>query len=180
MKYTNSLRVIAVCLISVLTFACNQSGKKNNNTTKEKEPDIRVNETTQQSSTTNETPDTQTQKGNPVDHDMDFLKDLNGKYPNDVKLLENKALTERLKKLLGDRYNFLKETWAVETPMEYSNNIFTASACQAHNCGSTNFIIIFDFLKNVMYAGIREEEKAKTYAEDGSSNAKLTDWANGN
>ena len=121
------------------------------------------------------------QPDNSTSDNLDFLKKLNGKYPYEVKLFDNSTFKQRLKNLLGkSRYNFLTETWAVEVPMEFTNNIFVASGCQAHNCVSTNFIIVVDFSKNVMYAGIREEGKVKTYSEDGSSSSKVTEWANGN
>jgi hypothetical protein len=110
-------------------------------------------------------------------NEFGFLREYHGKYPADVKLLEDPRLMPRLEKLLGNRFAFLKETWAVESPMEIRNNFFVASACMAHNCGSTNFIIIIDLLKNVVYAGIREDDKVKTYAEDYSSNAELDRWA---
>ena len=122
-----------------------------------------------------------TPSDNSVSNTLDFLKKFDGKYPHEVKLLDNALFTQRLRKLLGNsRYNFLKETWAVETPMEFANNIFVASACQAHFCASTNFIIAVDFTKNVMYAGIREDDHVKTYSEDGSRSLEVSDWANGN
>lgn len=111
---------------------------------------------------------------------LDFLKSTNGKYPYEIKLLKNSILTQRLEKLIGNRYNFLKETWAVETPIEVKDNIFVAFGCQAHNCGSTNFIIIIDFNKNILYAGIRENDIVKLYSEDGSDSYKLNDFATGN
>jgi hypothetical protein len=109
---------------------------------------------------------------------LDYLKKYAGKFPHDVKLLDNPALAKRLKKLLGPRFAFVKKTWAVETPMQMKDNVFSASGCQTHNCGDTNFIIAVDFSKNVLYAGIRQETKVKLYAEDGSTNKEITDWAN--
>jgi hypothetical protein len=108
---------------------------------------------------------------------LNFLKKYAGKYPHDVKLLNNTTLTTRLKKLLGNRYAFLKKTWAVETPIEINNNVFSAAGCQTHNCSDTNFIIVVDFSKNILYAGIREETNVKVYAEDSSTNQQVTDWA---
>jgi hypothetical protein len=109
---------------------------------------------------------------------MDFLKELNGKQPYDVKLFENQEFAFRLKKLLGNRYEFLKETWAVEPPMEFAENVFTATGCEAHNCGATNFIIVYDFTSNVMSVGIREEFNVETYSEDGTTPSEITDWMN--
>jgi hypothetical protein len=114
---------------------------------------------------------------NSTSNSLDFLKKLNGKYPYEAKLFDNSTFTKRLKKLLGNsRYNFLTETWTVESPMEFVNNVFVASGCQAHICSSTNFIIVVDFSKNVMYAGIREEGEVKTYSEDGSNSLKVSEW----
>ena len=121
------------------------------------------------------------QSENSILDNLDFLKRLNGKYPYHVKLLDNSALAKRLIKLLGNsRYNFLKENWDVETPMEFKNNIFVASACQAHACGYTEFIIVFDFSKNVMYASIREEGNVRTYSEDGSYSQEINERGYGN
>jgi hypothetical protein len=111
---------------------------------------------------------------------LNFLKKLNGKYPYNVKLLDNVQLKTRLKKLLGTRFTFLKKTWAVETPIEIKNNIFVAKGCETHNCSSTNFIIVVNFTKNILYAGIREEDNVKTYSEDGSIPEPLNEWAKGN
>ncbi|MCX6250243.1 MAG: hypothetical protein NTX61_05770 [Bacteroidetes bacterium] len=111
---------------------------------------------------------------------LDFLKKLSGKYPFEVKLFDNPTLTKRLKKLLGKRYKFFKETWAVETPMKITDNIFIARGCQAHNCGSTNFIIVVNLSNNIMYVGVREDDQVKTYSDDGNSCQQLMDWINGN
>jgi hypothetical protein len=120
------------------------------------------------------------QTANPPIENLDNLKKLNGKYPYEAKLLQNPVLTKRLKNLLKGRYKFLKETWAVETPIEINNDIFVASGCQQHNCGNTNFIIVVDFSKDILYAGIREDEVVKVFSEDGSSNAEIIKWANNN
>ena len=120
------------------------------------------------------------QNNNQTVENLDNLKKLNGKYPYDAKLLDNPVLTRRLKNLLKGRYRFLKETWAVETPIEINNNIFVASGCQQHNCGNTNFIIVVDFSKDILYAGVREDEVVKVYSEDGSSNEEIIKWANNN
>lgn len=107
---------------------------------------------------------------------LDFLKSYDGKYPHEVKLLDNPALVRRLKALVGNRFSFIKETWAVEIPMEVDAMFFKASACEAHNCGYTNFIIVYDFTTDVLYAGVREEQVVKTYSEDGSKNDEIMYW----
>jgi len=186
------VRILTSLFLAVLAFSsCNQTtrteDKEKELTAKENELLKKENELLKkeqelntkivQGETNNQT-DGIKQKSNSVN--LDFLKSTNGKYPNEIKLLENPVLTQRLKKLLGNRYNFLKETWAVESPIEVKDNIFSAFGCQAHNCGSTNFIIIIDFSKNVIYSGVRENDIVKTYSEDGSNTRKLSDFVTGN
>jgi hypothetical protein len=44
-----------------------------------------------------------------------------------------------------------------------------------------NFMIIYDFKNDKMYLGIREEEKAKTYTENGTSiPARMNEWVKNN
>ena len=108
---------------------------------------------------------------------FDFLKKFDGKYPFDVELLDIPILKERLINLLGNRYDFLRETWGVSFLMVYKDNIFTAGGCQPHNCNRTNFIIVVDIAMNKIYVGIREEDQVKTYSEGGSYCNALSVWA---
>jgi hypothetical protein len=112
--------------------------------------------------------------------DFNFLKDLNGEYPSRAKIFENNKFNQRLKNLLGNRYEFFKETWTTESPIKFSNDIFIAEACEAHNCNMTNFIIEYDFKNNVMCAGIREEGQVKTYSENGEISLTIKEWRNNN
>ena len=192
MRYFNLTILITILVANFTLVSCNQTSKpadkdkaltKKENELPKKENELlkkeqELNQKTVKATTGNSTVE---QPKNSNSNNLDFLKKLNGKYPYQVKLLDNSALMQRLKKLLGNsRYNFLKETWAVEIPMEFANNIFVASGCQAHNCSSTNFIIVFDFSNNVMYAGIREEDRVKTYSEDGSNSPRVSGWEYGN
>lgn len=125
--------------------------------------------------------DTDTDINNiPITTDFDFLKDLNGEYPSNAKIFENNKFNQRLKNLIGNRYEFLKETWDVESPIKFSDDIFIAESCEAHNCHMTNFIIEYDFKNNLMYVGIREEGRVKTYSENGENSLTIRKWANNN
>lgn len=109
--------------------------------------------------------------------DLGYLRSYKGRYPQKVKLLGNNPLTKRLKFLLKDKYNFLINNWGPEIPIELRKNTFIAWGCQQHNCSNTNFMIVVDLTKNVVYAGIREEEVIAIYSEDGSKNIEVTKWA---
>jgi hypothetical protein len=110
-----------------------------------------------------------------------YLKNYNEKYPNEVKLFSKPQFVNRVKALTGTRYSLLKKYWDVESPIEIAGDNFIAYACQAHNCDVTNFMIIYDFKNDKMYVGIREEEKAKTYSENGTSiPPRLDEWVKNN
>ncbi|MVN22669.1 hypothetical protein [Mucilaginibacter arboris] len=187
------ISLLAVLLMILFAFACNNTSeidsKKTELIQKEKELLKRENELLQKEKeldkpllkqTHQPATITESQNNNKKVDNLDYLKKLNGKYPYEVKLFNNSALTRRLKSLLGSRYKFFKDTWVVETPIKISNNNFIASGCQQHNCGNTNFIIVVDFLKDIVYAGIREEGTVKVYSEDESNNAEINRWANDN
>ncbi len=167
----------AIFSMALLVCSCNNKTdkeKSSTETTKKEET------TTTESSEKATDPIPETDVNDIVPGGLEFLKNFNGKYPSDVKLLDNPLIQARLNKLLAGRFDFLKETWSIENQIQVNNNIFVASACEAHNCDNTNFIIVADLSKNIMYAGIREEGKVTKYAEDGGSNAELNKWAEGN
>lgn len=112
-------------------------------------------------------------------NELGFLKSLNGLYPADSKLFDNKIFTQRIKKLLGNRYNFLMEYWAVEVPIEINNNIFVSKGCEARNCDMTNFIIVYDFSSEIMSIGVREEDVVSVYSEGEKNSPVILDWAKG-
>lgn len=110
-----------------------------------------------------------------------YLKNYDKKYPYEVKLFSKPQFVNRVKALTGIRYSLIKKYWNVESPIEITGDNFIAFACQAHNCNATNFIIIYNLENDKMYVGIREEEKAKTYSENGTSiPARLDEWVKNN
>jgi hypothetical protein len=110
--------------------------------------------------------------------ELDFLKEYKDKYPSEVKLLENTIFLNRLKRLLGDRCEFVIKNFEVETPIEIIYGHFVVEACQAHNCGpmGTGFIIVYDFSNDVMSAGVREEGELKTYSENDETPLRINEW----
>jgi hypothetical protein len=110
--------------------------------------------------------------------EVEYLKQMAGHYPHDIKMLENPKLKNRLIVLIGeDRYNFMKDYWGTSGPISVKNNFYVADGCQSHNCSNTNFIIIIDLIKNTMFVGIRQEMEVETYSEDGTNSSLLIDWA---
>ncbi len=113
---------------------------------------------------------------------LDFLMDYDGKYPTEVKLFENSAFNQRLKRLVGDEYDLIYYGCAVETPATINNNFFIVGACQQHNCAGINYTVVYDYTNDILYVGIKEEEELRSYSEKGNPRAILnkyssrTDW----
>ena len=153
-----NILLILVCLVAVL--GCKYLNGKNDN-----------------ANTAKPTPTTEP-KASPTINKRDFdekpatpalgvtLKKYVGKYPYEVKLLDNPALKDRLKKLLGPDFAAMKANWNVETPIEIESGVFMASACQAHNCADNRYLLFVDLDKdniNVLHV----EHGTQTYAENG-------------
>ena len=101
-----------------------------------------------------------------VKSNLEYLYDMKGKYPNDVGLLEQAEMSERIIDLIGERFSFVKNNWNVESPIKVTDEYFVPFPCQAHNCPSTNFIIVVDLVSDYLSIGIREEGDIETYYED--------------
>jgi len=97
-----------------------------------------------------------------------FLRKLDGKYPFEVNLLGNPIMKKGIKKLTGDKFEFIKKYFDVQIPIVIENNFFIAEGCRPHECPETNFIIIVDLTKDVLYVGIRDNLKIQIFSEDKS------------
>ena len=96
-----------------------------------------------------------------------LLKKSSGKYSYEIKLMENAELKGRLMKLLGKDYVGMKAHWNVETPTEIEDDIFRASACEAHNCGSNNYVMFVDLKNDNINVFHIEDSGTKHYFERG-------------
>jgi len=108
--------------------------------------------------------------------DISFLKDYDGRYPFDVKLFEDERINARIQPLLGERYNFVKDSMVVCAPISVADSVVSISGCQRHNCSSTNYLIVVDLPSNKVYAGIRENDSIQTYSETGSKHPYIELW----
>lgn len=108
---------------------------------------------------------------------LSFLKEYDGKYPYDVELLSNTILKKRIIDLIGiQKYNYMNTTWSVEGSIIVENNMFDASGCEQHNCDMTNFIIVVDLEKDILYIGYRVENEIFTFGEDQNYPKSILDW----
>lgn len=96
------------------------------------------------------------------------LKKSAGKYPYEIKLLENPELKARLKKLLGKDFQSMKENWNVETPIEVSGKVLKTSGCEQHNCGDNMYVMFVDLEKdNINVYHMTDYSGTTTYFEKG-------------
>ncbi|WP_419869636.1 hypothetical protein [Chryseobacterium sp. CT-SW4] len=115
---------------------------------------------------------------------LSFIKNYKGKTVKASKLLDNPIVKARLIKLIGnDDYVFLKKNWNVEEPISVVGNTAEASGCKVHDCGNTNFILLFDITDNIIQVGIRKNGgKALIISEDPERSipGDLEEWSKRN
>lgn len=92
---------------------------------------------------------------------LSYMKNYNDKYPFEVKLIEKKgAFRTRLQKLMGkEKFQDLEDFFNVESPITIKNNVMIAYGCMQHNCDGIFFKIFYDFKKDIINVGIKDEEK---------------------
>ena len=183
MRHFNFAVMTTFLLTTFILTSCNQTSKSEDKDKAliEKENELlkKENELLKKEQELNQKSAKTTTINTTIADNLDFMKKLKGKYPYEVKLLDNSILKKRLKQMLGSRFDFMKSIWEVETPIEIENGLFYAWAMQAHSGGDPGAVLMVDFYKNVLYVGIRENEKEKLYSEDGSlAPQRLQDWAN--
>lgn len=108
---------------------------------------------------------------------LGFLAKYKGKYPDEVKLLNNTILKNRIIQLIGKkRYQYMNQTWAVEGGIGVENNMFDASGCEQHNCDMTNFMIVVDLKNDILYVGYRVENEIYKFGENQNYPTLILDW----
>ncbi|KAA2217815.1 hypothetical protein [Chryseobacterium sediminis] len=90
-----------------------------------------------------------------------------GKYPHDIKLFEDKSITERLKKLAGTQYDEMVKNFDVETPITSENGIYKLSGCKQHDCPGYATHIYYDAKNDNLNVSIDKNGKVTDFAEKG-------------
>lgn len=120
--------IIFVFFSILFTFACQNKTNKNIDSVAEKK-------------------DTASTVQKPVP-DLLFITEWNGKYPKDVDLLNQQALSTRLKALLKDQYETFSENWNTETPIAMVDSVIHTSGCKANDCSSLSYDLYIDLPNN--------------------------------
>lgn len=97
-----------------------------------------------------------------------ILKRSVGKYPYEIKLLDNPEVNARLQKLMGKDLAAMKQNWNVESPIEISGSKLKTSGCEQHNCGDNMYVMFVDLENdNINIYHLNGEPGTKTYFEKG-------------
>ena len=111
---------------------------------------------------------------------LTYFRDLMGKYPNEIKLFEKPELVTRLKKMMGPEFDFMRQNWETEVPIDISNGIAFTWGMKAHSGGDPGSALCADINKNVLFTAIRKDGKVQTYTEINSPlPPQLLDWMKG-
>jgi hypothetical protein len=96
-----------------------------------------------------------------------FLEDLEGKYPTQEKIFQNKELQRRLKKIRRLNYDLLVQNWNTETPITIENQIIHSSGCKSHDCPSSAFELFIDLKNNNINVYHFSNNSLRVYVEKG-------------
>lgn len=103
---------------------------------------------------------------------------FNGKYAADTRLLQQKPLKDRLKKLLGKEENDFLQRYKVTPPIEVEAGILFNEGCKPHNCTVEEAALAVNMNDDILYVGIARNRTVKLFGEKGDTAwpQKLVDW----
>ena len=101
----------------------------------------------------------------PAPSDLMFVTEWVGKYPNEVGLLEQPALTKRLESLLKGHYAAFTENWNTETPVTLTDSIVHTSGCKAHDCTALSYDLYIDLPEDNINIYAITDGKVSIFAE---------------
>lgn len=90
-----------------------------------------------------------------------------GKYPNEIKLFEDKSITDRLKKMAGAQYGEMIKNFNVESPIVSENGIYKVNGCKQHDCPGYATSIYYDSKNDNFNVRIDKNGKVTEFAEKG-------------
>ncbi|OMP77252.1 hypothetical protein BW716_20760 [[Flexibacter] sp. ATCC 35208] len=106
------------------------------------------------------------------------FEQYDGKYITETDILQREPLKSRLKTLLGNDNNTLRERFDVAPPIEVENDVLYNQGCRKHYCGADEAAIAIDMKSDIVYAGVAANGIVKLYSEqrDPRFPEKLLKW----
>lgn len=90
-----------------------------------------------------------------------------GKYPRDIKLLENPLLKRRMTQLLGKNYADVIKNFEVQSPVLSEKGIYKTTGCKSHSCPTFFTTIYYDVNTDNLNIIIDRSGKQISYQEKG-------------
>lgn len=91
-----------------------------------------------------------------------------GQYPREFGLFEDEEIVNRLKFLVGDRYDEMVANFNVETPVVTEDGIYKVTGCKQHECPNYHVTILFDAVNDNMNVLINQDGKIDGFGEKAS------------
>lgn len=109
--------------------------------------------------------------------EAELLNTFKGKYPYDIKFLDQPIIKEHLIDISStSTYELVKDYWNVESPIKIENDVLFATGCQAHNCASTNFAIAINLLSGTYYLGTYIDDQLQMHSDNQSPPQVFINW----
>ena len=94
--------------------------------------------------------------------DAQRLARYKGHYPSEL-FRKEPALKQRLRKLLGTRYQFFFNRLQTEMPIENDGGVLIVQGCMAHQCTIEVSILAIELDADKLHVAIRSSEFRNTY-----------------
>lgn len=98
---------------------------------------------------------------------LEFIKNWNGKTAMEAGMFDDSVLVKRLEILLGNEFQYFKENWNVQTPIQKEEHIYSASGCKQNDCSSYYSVVYFDLKSNNINVLIKRGIHSKLFTENG-------------
>lgn len=99
------------------------------------------------------------------DKELAPLEDMVGKTASEMKLWQNKAVSRRLKELMGTDLATMQKFWNTETPLKKFGDVLMLTGCERDNCANNRYVIFISLSKsfiNVVHIGKNAVREWKT------------------
>ncbi len=93
------------------------------------------------------------------------LEDMVGKTASEMKLWQNKAVSRRLKVLMGPDLATMQKFWNTETPLKKFGDVLMLTGCERDNCANNRYVIFISLSEsfiNVVHIGKDKVREWKT------------------
>jgi|GEM_PF-812087 len=91
-----------------------------------------------------------------------------GEYVNkDLEIFEERAFVDRIKPIVGDKYDEIIENFNTETPIVSDRDIYKFTGCKAHNCPSYLITFLYDAKNDNFNVLVNQNGRVKVYEENG-------------